>query len=189
STDSRGLHHLIWEIVDNAIDESLAGYGDEIIVTLNNNGSVSVQDFGRGVPTGKHQSGKSTPEVIFTVLHAGGKFGQEGGYKTSGGLHGVGSSVVNALSSMMSVNICRDKKEYEIVFENGGKVKSPLKAIGSSKITGTTLTFMPDSEFFGNAKFSFTTISERLRESAFLLKGLRMILIDNRGEEEKREEY
>lgn len=189
STDSRGLHHLIWEIIDNAIDESLAGYGQEIIVTLNNDGSISIEDFGRGVPTGKHESGKSTPEVIFTILHAGGKFGQEGGYKTSGGLHGVGSSVVNALSSQMQVIINRDKKQYLIEFENGGQIKTPLKVIGKSEETGTKITFTPDASIFSTTKFSFSTISERLRESAFLLKGLKVSLIDNRNEETKLEEY
>lgn len=189
STDTRGLHHLIWEIVDNAIDESLAGYGKEIIVTLNNNGSISIEDFGRGVPTGQHESGKSTPEVIFTILHAGGKFGQEGGYKTSGGLHGVGSSVVNALSSNLQVIINRDQKQYMIEFENGGQVKTPLKVIGKSERSGTKITFTPDASIFSTTKFNFSMISERLRESAFLLKGLKVSLIDNRQEETKIEEY
>lgn len=189
STDARGLHHLVWEIVDNAIDESLAGYGNEISVIMNNDNSITIEDFGRGVPTGKHESGKSTPEVIFTILHAGGKFGQEGGYKTSGGLHGVGSSVVNALSSYMGITICRDNKEFLIEFENGGQVKTPLKQVGKSKKTGTKITFIPDEEIFSTTKFSYTTISERLRESAFLLKGLKMVLIDNREEEAKQEVY
>lgn len=189
STDSRGLHHLIWEIVDNAIDESLAGYGKEINVTLNKDNSVSIQDYGRGIPTGMHQTGKSTPEVIFTVLHAGGKFGQEGGYKTSGGLHGVGSSVVNALSSYLSIKTEREGAEYFLEFENGGHVKTPLKKIGSSKKTGTLITFMPDSAIFGTIKYSFTTIAERLRESAFLLKGLTITLTDKRGEEERHEVF
>lgn len=189
STDSRGLHHLIWEIVDNAIDESLAGYGKEIIVTLNKDNSISVQDFGRGIPVGMHETGKTTPEVIFTVLHAGGKFGQEGGYKTSGGLHGVGSSVVNALSSYLSVTTYRDGAEYFIDFENGGHVKTPLKKVGSSKQKGTIVTFVPDAKIFGATKYSFTTIAERLRESAFLLKGLKITLIDKRTDDVKEEVY
>ena len=126
STDKKGLHHLVWEIVDNAIDEVINGYGDYIGITLNKDGSISVEDHGRGVPCGIHESGKSTPEVIYTVLHAGGKF-EEGGYKVSGGLHGVGASVVNALSTWMEVNIKRDKKEHYIRFENGSKVTIPLK--------------------------------------------------------------
>ncbi|MDF9867486.1 topoisomerase-4 subunit B [Bacilli bacterium PM5-3] len=189
STDARGLHHLVWEIVDNSIDESLAGYGKEITIILNEDNSITIEDFGRGVPTGKHKSGKSTPEVIFTVLHAGGKFGQEGGYKTSGGLHGVGASVVNALSSYMSVTISRDNKEYLIEFENGGKIKTPLKQIGKTNKSGTKITFKPDETIFSNTKFSFTTLSERLRESAFLLKGLKINLIDKRSDEGKEEEY
>lgn len=189
STDGRGLHHLIWEIVDNAIDESLAGYGQEIIVTLNKDDSVSVEDFGRGVPVGQHESGKSTPEVIFTVLHAGGKFGQEGGYKTSGGLHGVGSSVVNALSSYMQVIINRDNAEYVIEFSAGGQVSQPLKKLKKSSKTGTKVTFKPDDTIFSTSEFSFSIIAERLRESAFLIKGLKMVLIDNRYDETKIEEY
>ncbi|WP_423363201.1 DNA topoisomerase IV subunit B [Mycoplasma sp. P36-A1] len=189
STDSRGLHHLVWEIVDNAIDESLAGYGDHISVILNKDNSVTVIDKGRGVPTGVHSTGKSTPEVIFTILHAGGKFGQEGGYQTSGGLHGVGSSVVNALSKAMQVTIERDGSIYEISFEDGGKVAKPLEVVGKSKETGTTITFWPDDSIFSTTKFSFTTISERLRESAFLLKGLKIELTDNRLDEVKHELY
>ncbi|MDL2211382.1 DNA topoisomerase IV subunit B [Erysipelotrichaceae bacterium OttesenSCG-928-M19] len=189
STDNKGLHHLVWEIIDNAIDESLAGYGNEIKVILNNDNSITIEDHGRGVPTGKHQSGKSTPEVIFTILHAGGKFGQEGGYKTSGGLHGVGASVVNGLSEYMKVNIFRDNKEYLIEFENGGHVRTPLKEIGKANKTGTIITFKPDETVFNAPKFSFTMLSERLRESAFLLKGLKIILVDQRSEEHKLEEY
>lgn len=189
STDGRGLHHLVWEIVDNAIDECLAGYGNEIIVEINEDNSITVEDFGRGVPTGMHSTNKSTPEVIFTVLHAGGKFGQEGGYKTSGGLHGVGSSVVNALSSYMKVEINREGKSHLIEFENGGNVKTPLKATGKSIKTGTKVTFKADDTIFSVTKYSFTTISDRLRESAFLLKGLKIILVDSRHEVSKREEY
>ena len=177
STDKKGLHHLVWEIVDNSIDEVINGYGDYIGVTINKDGSVSVEDHGRGVPTGKHESGKSTPEVIYTVLHAGGKF-EEGGYKVSGGLHGVGASVVNALSLWMEVDIKRDKKEHLIRFENGGKVAVPLKEIGTTNRTGTTVTFMPDPKIFPITAFSFTTISERMQESAFLLKGLTIEVFD-----------
>ncbi len=177
STDKRGLHHLVWEIVDNAIDEAINGYGNRIVVTLTKQGSVIVKDEGRGVPTGKHASGKSTPEVIYTVLHAGGKF-ENSGYKVSGGLHGVGSSVVNALSKWMKVTICREGKIHEITFKNGGHVDSPLKQIGTTKQTGTTVEFYPDDEIFGNARFSYTTICERMQESAFLINGLTMEVID-----------
>ena len=177
STDKRGLHHLVWEIVDNAIDEAINGYGNKITVTLTKQGSVIVKDEGRGVPIGKHVSGKSTPEVIYTVLHAGGKF-ENDGYKVSGGLHGVGSSVVNALSKWMRVTIYREGKISEITFKNGGHVDSPLKQIGTTKLTGTTVEFYPDSEIFGNARFSYTTICERMQESAFLINGLTMEVID-----------
>src|SRR5574344_754830 len=170
STDKVGLHHLIWEIVDNSIDEAINGYGNKVIVTLTKIGSIIVKDEGRGVPTGKHSSGKSTPEVIYTVLHAGGKFESEG-YKVSGGLHGVGSSVVNALSKWMKVTIKRDGKINEITFKNGGKVDSDLKVIGNTKATGTKVRFMPDEEIFETTKFSFSTICERMQECAFLLKG------------------
>ncbi|MBQ6285087.1 MAG: DNA topoisomerase IV subunit B [Bacilli bacterium] len=177
STDKRGLHHLIWEIVDNAIDEAINGYGKRIVVTLTKSGSVKVSDEGRGVPIGKHASGKSTPEVIYTVLHAGGKF-EADGYKVSGGLHGVGSSVVNALSKWMKVTICREGKICEITFKDGGKVDSPLKQIGTTRATGTTVEFFPDPEIFGNARFSYTTVCERMQESAFLINGLTMEVVD-----------
>jgi len=171
STDKRGLHHLVWEIVDNAIDESINGYGDYIKITINKDESITIEDHGRGVPTGMHESGVSTPEVIYTVLHAGGKF-EESGYKVSGGLHGVGASVVNALSSWMTVTIYRDKEIHEIKFCDGGKVKEKLKKIGTTNRTGTTVTFMPDKEIFKSTNFSFTTITERMQESAFLLSGI-----------------
>ena len=177
STDKKGLHHLVWEIVDNSIDEMMNGYGDLIRVTLHKDGSVSVEDHGRGVPTGMHSSGMSTPEVIYTVLHAGGKF-EEAGYKVSGGLHGVGASVVNALSKWMEVTIKRDKSEYFIRFEDGGKTKIPLKKIGTTNRTGTTVRFLPDDEIFSTTSFSFTTICERMQESAFLIKGLTIEVID-----------
>ncbi len=171
STDKRGLHHLVWEIVDNAIDEAINGYGKHIVITIHSDKSVSVSDEGRGVPVGMHASGKPTPEVIYTVLHAGGKF-EEAGYKVSGGLHGVGGSVVNALSKWMEVTIKRDKGEYFIRFKDGGKVDKPLKKIGTTNKTGTTVRFLPDPEIFSTTNFSYTTICERMQESAFLLKGL-----------------
>ena len=171
STDKRGLHHLVWEIVDNAIDEAINGYGKHIIITIHSDKSISVSDEGRGVPVGMHASGKPTPEVIYTVLHAGGKF-EESGYKVSGGLHGVGGSVVNALSKWMEVTIKRDKGEYFIRFKDGGKVDKPLKEISTTNKTGTTVRFLPDPEIFSTTNFSYTTICERMQESAFLLKGL-----------------
>jgi len=177
STDKRGLHHLVWEIVDNAIDEVINGYGNQIKITLNKDGSVTISDNGRGVPIGMHASGKSTPEVIYTILHAGGKF-EEGGYKVSGGLHGVGASVVNALSKRMDVTIYKEGKISNIRFCDGGKVESPLKTIGESKKTGTTVTFLPDPEIFKTTNFSYTTICERMQESAFLLSGLTVEVID-----------
>lgn len=181
STDGRGLHHLVYEIVDNAVDEALAGFGSHIIVTIHPDQSLSVRDFGRGMPTGMHKMGKPTPEIIFTVLHAGGKFGQ-GGYKTSGGLHGVGSSVVNALSTFLEVTIHRDGKKYKQRFENGGKPATTLEEIGDTKQTGTLVHFLPDDTIFSVTKFNYDTLAERLRESAFLLKGLKIELIDEREE-------
>ena len=186
STDKRGLHHLVWEIVDNAIDEAINGYGNKITVTLTKKGSVIVSDEGRGVPIGKHASGKSTPEVIYTVLHAGGKF-ENSGYKVSGGLHGVGSSVVNALSKWMKVTIQREGKICEISFKDGGHLDQDLKVIGTTKKTGTTVEFYPDEEIFGNARFSYTTICERMQESAFLINGLTMEVIDE--EDDKKSEF
>ncbi|MEQ9809421.1 DNA topoisomerase IV subunit B [Streptococcus jiangjianxini] len=190
STDATGLHHLVWEIVDNAVDEALSGFGEKISVTLNKDGSVSVADNGRGMPTGKHAMGIPTVQVIFTVLHAGGKFGQ-GGYKTSGGLHGVGSSVVNALSSWLEVEITRDGAVYKQRFEDGGKPATSLKKIGTApkSKTGTTVTFMPDATIFSTTDFRFNTISDRLKESAFLLKNVTMTLTDHRQEEEIHEEF
>jgi len=181
STDGRGLHHLVYEIVDNAVDEALAGFGSHISVTIHKDQSISVRDFGRGMPTGMHKMGKPTPEIIFTVLHAGGKFGQ-GGYKTSGGLHGVGSSVVNALSTFLEVTIHRDGKKYRQRFENGGHPVTTLEEIGQTKQTGTHVHFLPDDTIFSVTKFNYDTLAERLRESAFLLKGLKIELIDEREE-------
>ncbi|QDX00819.1 DNA topoisomerase IV subunit B [Staphylococcus chromogenes] len=189
STDKRGLHHLVYEVVDNSVDEILNGYGDEINVTINADESITISDNGRGMPTGMHQSGKPTVEVIFTVLHAGGKFGQ-GGYKTSGGLHGVGASVVNALSEWLTVQIHRDGKIVEQQFKHGGIPQTKLIAKGKTKKTGTTVTFKPDPEIFKNAtSFNFDTLSERLQESAFLLKGLKITLEDRRADKERIEVY
>ena len=188
STDKRGLHHLVWEIVDNSVDEAINGYGDYIKIVLHRDGSISIEDHGRGVPTGKHDSGKSTPEVIFTILHAGGKF-ESDGYKVSGGLHGVGSSVVNALSKWMEVTIKRDKEEHYIRFENGGHVAVPLKKVGSTNKTGTTVRFMPDNEIFSTTKFSYTTICERMQESAYLLKGITIEVVDEEDERDAKFHY
>ncbi len=186
STDKRGLHHLIWEIVDNSIDEVLNGYGKKIKIILHKDKSVSVSDEGRGVPVGMHASGMSTPEVIYTVLHAGGKF-ENSGYKVSGGLHGVGASVVNALSKWMEVTINRDGYAYYIRFEDGGKVKIPLKKLEKTSKTGTTVRFLPDTQIFSTVQFSFTTVCERMQESAFLLKGLTVEVIDE--EDDKHETF
>ena len=180
STDSRGLHHLVWEIVDNAIDEALSGYGDLIEVTICKDNSIKVQDHGRGMPTGMHASGRPTTEVILTILHAGGKFSEEGGYKTSGGLHGVGASVVNALSHWLEVTVCRDGKIFQQRFEEGGENVGKLKTIGKTKETGTLIHFLPNDQIFSTTEFNYKTISERLRESAFLLKGIKIVLKDER---------
>ena len=188
STDKRGLHHLVWEIVDNSIDEVMNGYGKNIKIILHSDGSVSVSDDGRGVPVGKHESGKSTVEVIYTILHAGGKF-EEGNYKVSGGLHGVGASVVNALSKWMIVTSKRDGAEYTISFKNGGELDSPLKKVGPTNKTGTTVRFMPDDKIFSTINFSFTTICERMQESAFLLKGLSVEVIDEEDKKEVKYHY
>ncbi|MDR0199590.1 MAG: DNA topoisomerase IV subunit B [Streptococcaceae bacterium] len=184
STDGTGLHHLVWEIVDNAVDEALSGFGTQIDVTINADGSLTVVDHGRGMPTGMHATGKPTIEVIFTVLHAGGKFGQ-GGYKTSGGLHGVGSSVVNALSSWLEVEVTREGVIYKQRFENGGHPVTGLEKIGKvadKKESGTKVTFMPDATIFSTTEFKTAIISERLNESAFLLKDVTISLTDAREE-------
>ncbi|EPC8421120.1 DNA topoisomerase IV subunit B [Bacillus wiedmannii] len=181
STDSRGLHHLVYEIVDNSVDEALAGFGDEISVVIHKDNSISVIDKGRGMPTGMHKLGKPTPEVILTVLHAGGKFGQ-GGYKTSGGLHGVGASVVNALSEWLVVTIKRDGNIYEQRFENGGIPATTLEKIGKTKESGTTIHFKPDTTIFSTTNYNYETLCERLRESAFLLKGMKILIKDERND-------
>jgi len=177
STDKRGLHHLIWEIVDNSIDEVLNGFGKKIKIILHEDGSVSIEDEGRGVPVGMHASGMSTPEVVYTVLHAGGKF-ESSGYKVSGGLHGVGASVVNALSKWMEVTIKKEGYTHYIKFENGGKLSVPLTKLDKTSKTGTLVRFMPDDTIFSTVQFSFTTVCERMQESAFLLKGLTVEIID-----------
>ena len=188
STDKRGLHHLVWEIVDNSIDEVMNGYGKNIKIILHSDGSISVSDDGRGVPVGKHETGKSTVEVIYTILHAGGKF-EEGNYKVSGGLHGVGASVVNALSKWMIVTSKRDGAEYTISFKNGGQLDSDLKKVGPTSKTGTTVRFMPDDTIFSSVNFSFTTICERMQESAFLLKGLTVEVIDEEDKKQVKYHY
>ncbi len=180
STDHRGLHHLAYEIVDNAVDEALSGYASKIDVTIHKDGSLSVRDNGRGMPTGKHASGIPTIQVIFTVLHAGGKFGQ-GGYKTSGGLHGVGASVVNALSDWLEVEVLRDGVLYTQTFKTGGeKVSSIKKEKTNRKGSGTTVRFLPSEHIFSTIVWSYETLAESLRESAFLLKGLTITLTDER---------
>ena len=192
STSSTGLHHLVWEIVDNAIDESLAGYCDDIEIIINKDNSVTVKDDGRGIPTGVHaKTGISTVETVYTVLHAGGKFGG-GGYKVSGGLHGVGASVVNALSSWVEVKVYQDSKVHFIRFEKGGHTVEPLKVIDncSPDRTGTTVTFKPDPEIFKETTvFDYETLKQRVRELAFLNKGLRIILVDDRDIEPRKETF
>ena len=190
STSVRGLHHLVYEIVDNAVDEALAGFCDTIDVTINKGDTITVKDNGRGIPVGiNHKSGKPAVEVVFTVLHAGGKFGG-GGYKVSGGLHGVGASVVNALSEWLEVTICREGKVYNQRYERG-KVMYPLKETGTCPVeeTGTTVTFKPDAKIFEETVYDFNTLKQRLREIAFLTKNLKIILRDDRGEEQKVREF
>src|SRR5690554_3311698 len=189
STDSRGLHHLVWEILDNAIDESLSGFGNEINVTIHNDNSISVNDFGRGMPYKMHTSGRPTTEIIFTVLHAGGKFSEDSGYKVSGGLHGVGSSVVNALSQFLEVTVYRDKGIWFQRFSDGGKHISKLERIGDTKKTGTTVYFKPDPKIFSTTLFSYDLIRERLREQAFLIKGLKINLHDQRNNQKETFQY
>lgn len=181
STDTKGLHHLVWEIIDNGIDEVLAGYGKEIEVTIKKDNSIIVTDFGRGMPYKKHESGVPTTQIIFTTLHAGGKFGGEGGYKVSGGLHGVGSSVVNALSQFLEVTVYRDGFIWRQKFEDGGKKISPLEKVGPTNKTGTSVWFKPDPKVFTTTLMQFDVIKERVRQSAFLISGLKMTLIDERN--------
>ncbi len=188
STSSKGLHHLVYEIVDNAVDEALAGVCDSIEVTINKDNSITVVDNGRGIPVGiNHKKGIPAVEVVFTILHAGGKFGG-GGYKVSGGLHGVGASVVNALSEWLEVMIYQDGKIHKQRFERG-KVVYPLKVIGDTDRTGTTVTFLPDKEIFEETVYDYEILKQRLREMAFLTKNLKIILIDDRDETKKEEEF
>lgn len=184
SKDRNGWHHLVWEIFDNSIDEALSGYCNEIKITIKKDDSIIVADNGRGIPTGMHKKGKSTPEVIFTMLHSGGKF-DGNSYKTSGGLHGVGASVVNALSEFCYVTIYRDKKIYEIGFKNGGHLARHLKLIGKTVKTGTVVHFRPDSTIFNNFKFSYSMICERARESALLISGLKIVVVDEHSKKEE----
>ena len=190
STSSRGLHHLVYEIVDNSVDEALAGYCDHIQVFINPDNSITVIDNGRGIPVGiNHKAGLPAVEVVFTILHAGGKFGG-GGYKVSGGLHGVGASVVNALSNWLEVEICKEGKVYKQRYEKG-KVMYPLKVVGECDMekTGTKVTFLPDDTIFEETVFEYDILKQRFREMAFLTKGLRISLIDLRGEEEREETF
>lgn len=192
STSEKGLHHLVWEIVDNAIDEALAGYCDDIEIIINDDNSITVKDDGRGIPTGTHpKTGISTVETVYTVLHAGGKFGG-GGYKVSGGLHGVGASVVNALSTWVEVKVYQNSKIYQVRFENGGHIVQPLTVIGecSPVRTGTTVTFKADPEIFTETTvYNYDTLKTRVRELAFLNRGLRIILCDDREADKKKEEF
>ena len=191
TTDVKGLHHLVWEIVDNSIDEALAGYCNHIEITINKDNSVTVVDNGRGIPVGIHpKTGISTVETVYTVLHAGGKFGG-GGYKVSGGLHGVGASVVNALSSWVVVTVYKEGKVYEVKFANGGKTVQPLTVIGACEEdkSGTTVTFKPDADIFDTDIYDYETLKVRTRELAFLNKGLRLTLTDQRSGVEKQETF
>lgn len=190
STSGRGLHHLVWEIVDNGIDEALAGFADQIDVTIEKNNIIAVRDNGRGMPVGIHEkTGVSAVETILTVLHAGGKFGG-GAYKVSGGLHGVGASVVNALSEWMDVTVFQDQKMYFIRFENGGQTKEPLRVIGSTEETGTLVRFKADPSIFKETRaYDYETLNTRLRQLAFLNKGIRLTLTDQRGEEQVYNDY
>lgn len=188
STSIRGLHHLVYEIVDNSVDEALAGYCTEINVTINADNSITVVDNGRGIPVGiNHKAGLPAVEVVFTILHAGGKFGG-GGYKVSGGLHGVGASVVNALSEWLEVEIYKEGKIYKQRYERG-KVMYPLKVVGDTERRGTKVTFLPDKLMFEETVFDYDTLRQRLREMAFLTKGLKITLTDMRLEEPKQENF
>lgn len=178
STDSRGLHHLVWEIMDNAIDEALNGYGKEITVTLEKDNVVCVEDNGRGMPVEKHTNGQSALQVIFTVLHAGGKFSETGGYKTSGGLHGVGASVVNALSKWVEVTVYRQGNIYRMMFSDGGHHVTPLENIGTTSKTGSKVRFLADKDIFSTLDYSYNQICERAQESAFLMNGIRFNIHD-----------
>ena len=189
STDAHGLHHLIWEIVDNAVDEAINGYGKKITITLEKDGSCTVADEGRGMPIGTHPSGKNTLEVIFTVLHAGGKFTSQGGYKTAGGLHGVGASVVNALSEWLTVEVAHDGELVRMKFSKGGSVVGPLEKLGKTKRSGSIVRFKPDSTIFQTVDFKFDVVAERAREEAFLLSGITIEVEDKRPHREAKEVF
>ena len=182
TTSGKGLHHLVWEIVDNAIDEALAGFCDTINVIVSKDNEVTVTDNGRGIPTGIHpKTGISTVETVYTVLHAGGKFGEGGGYKVSGGLHGVGASVVNALSKYVEINVYKDGKQTYLRFENGGQIVVKPTVVGETTLTGTHVKFAPDPEIFTETtEFDYKILQERIRQLAFLNKGIRIILSDER---------
>lgn len=181
STDAKGLHHLIWEIIDNAVDEALNGYGKSIDIKICKDGSVKIKDNGRGVPCGKHPSGKNTMEVIYGMLHAGGKFQEDGGYKIAGGLHGVGGAVVNALSEWMEITSCRDGKISNIRFSDGGKNVSKVVSKKWDGETGTTVHFKPDATIFQTTNFKYDVICERIKETAFLISGLKFEIEDERN--------
>ena len=185
STDQKGLHHLVWEIIDNAIDEALNGHGKKITIKIEDDQTISIRDEGRGMPVEMHESGVSALQVIFTVLHAGGKFSEAGGYKTSGGLHGVGASVVNALSSRLETSVFQKGIEHSMVFTNGGKKASALKTQKSSEPQGSFVKFTADEKIFGSARLNFNTICERVQESAFLLHGIHFIVEDKRIDQVK----
>lgn len=189
STDAHGLHHLIWEIVDNAVDEAINGYGKKITITLEKDGSCTVADEGRGMPIGTHPSGKNTLEVIFTVLHAGGKFTSQGGYKTAGGLHGVGASVVNALSEWLTVEVAHDGELVRMKFSKGGSVVGPLEKLGKTKRSGSIVRFKPDPNIFQTVDFKFDVVAERAREEAFLLSGITIEVEDKRPHREAKEVF
>ncbi len=181
STDSRGLHHLVWEILDNSIDEAMNGFGKNIFITLGKDNSIKIEDEGRGMPVGMHSSGMSTLQVIFTVLHAGGKFSSEGGYKRAGGLHGVGASVVNALSEWLEVTVAFNGNLYRMSFSQGGSKISKLENLGKTNKTGSTVWFKPDEKIFSKAVFDIELINERAQESAFLLKGIKISVKDEKS--------
>lgn len=180
STDGRGLHHLVWEILDNSIDEAMNGFGKNIHITIGKDNSIKIEDEGRGMPVGMHSSGVSTLQVIFTVLHAGGKFSSESGYKRSGGLHGVGASVVNALSEWLEVTVAYNGNLYRMSFSNGGSKISKLENLGKTNKTGSTVWFKPDEKIFGKTSFNTELINERAQESAFLLKGIKLSVKDEK---------
>src|SRR4051812_16307672 len=189
STGVRGLHHLVYEVVDNSVDEALAGYCDTVSVCIHPDDSVTVTDNGRGIPVATmEKEGKSALEVVLTVLHAGGKFGEGGGYKVSGGLHGVGVSVVNALSEELHVVVKRDGYEWKQSYERGAPL-GPIERGEPTDETGTIITFRPDAEVFETLSFDYQTLEQRLRETAFLTRGLKISITDERGEEKKRRDF